>query len=56
VPGPAVERGHRFLTIEAIKMETAVYAELEGEVEEVVSPAGTRVEAYDLVLTLTPEG
>ena len=52
VPGQAVERGDRLFTIEAMKMETAVYAEADGEVEEVVSPAGTRVEAHDLVLVL----
>jgi pyruvate carboxylase len=56
VPGQAIAPGDRLFTIEAMKMETAVYAELGGEVEEVVSPAGTRVEAHDLVLTLTPEG
>ena len=35
-------------------METAVYAEVDGEVDEVVSPAGTRVDTHDLVLVLAP--
>ncbi len=53
-PGQSVERGDRLFTIEAMKMETAVYAEADGAVEEVVSPAGTRVEAHDLVVVVTP--
>ncbi len=52
--GQRVEKGARLFTIEAMKMETAVYAEIDGEVEEVVSPAGTRVDTHDLVLVLAP--
>ena len=53
-PGQKVARGDRLFTIEAMKMETAVYAEIDAEVAEVVSPSGTRVDAHDLVLALTP--
>ena len=53
-PGQTVERGDRLFTIEAMKMETAVYADIDGEVDEVISPAGTRVDTHDLVLVLAP--
>jgi len=55
-PGQAVGRGERLFVIEAMKMETAVYAELEGTVSEVVAGPGTRVETHDLVLVLEPAG
>ena len=50
--GDAVEPGDRLLTIEAMKMETAVYAETAGKVKEIVAPAGTRVDAHDLLMVL----
>ena len=48
------QRNDRLFTIEAMKMETAVYAEIDGTVEEVASSAGTRVDAHDLVLVIEP--
>ncbi len=33
-------------------METAVYAESTAKVKEIVAPAGTRVEAKDLLMVL----
>jgi pyruvate carboxylase len=53
--GKTVESGERLFAIEAMKMETAVYAEVAGVVTEVVAPAGTRVEAHELVIVLQPE-
>ena len=50
--GEAVAPGDRLLTIEAMKMETAVYAEATGTVKEIVAPAGTRVDAKDLLMVL----
>ena len=50
--GEAVAPGDRLLTIEAMKMETAVYAEAAGTVKEIVAPAGTRVDAKDLLMVL----
>jgi biotin carboxyl carrier protein len=35
-----------------MKMETAVYAEAEGKVTEVVAAPGSRVEPHDLVVVL----
>jgi trimethylamine:corrinoid methyltransferase-like protein len=52
--GQQVQRGDRLFTIEAMKVETAINAEDDGEVEEVVSPPGTRVDSHDLVLVLKP--
>ncbi len=53
--GNRVSRGDRLFTIEAMKMETAVYAEVDGVVTEVVAASGARVEPHDLVLVLEPE-
>ena len=52
--GQAVARGERLFTIEAMKMETAVYAEVAGTVSELVLTVGTRVEPHDLVVVVTP--
>ncbi|MDH3910436.1 MAG: pyruvate carboxylase [Rhodospirillales bacterium] len=54
--GRKVARGDRLFTIEAMKMETAVYAELDGTVGEVAAPAGTRVQPHDLVVRIEPDG
>ena len=50
--GQKVARGDPLFTIEAMKMESAVYAESAGVVEEVVAGAGHRVEAHDLVVVI----
>ena len=53
--GDEVERGDPLFTIEAMKMESAVYAETRGVVEEIVAGAGHRVEAHDLVVVINHE-
>ncbi len=53
--GEKVARGDPLFTIEAMKMESAVYAEMPGTVEEVVAGAGHRVEAHDLVVVIGHE-
>ncbi len=53
--GQAVARGERLFTIEAMKMETAVYAERDGVVAEIAIEPGIRVEAHDLVVLLETE-
>ena len=55
-PGQRVERGDRLATIEAMKMETAVVAEVDGVVEEVVAAVGTHVNADDLLLVVQVDG
>lgn len=54
--GQKVARGDRLFVIEAMKMETAVYADLDGTVSEVAVATGTRVEAHDLVMIIDPAG
>jgi len=50
--GQAVKAGDVLLTIEAMKMETAVHAERDATVARIVTPAGTQVEAKELLLEL----
>lgn len=48
--GEAVKSGQKLFTLEAMKMETTLYAERAGRVGEVLVSAGTQVEAGDLLL------
>jgi pyruvate carboxylase len=48
--GEAVVAGQKLVTLEAMKMETTVYAERAGEIAEVLAQPGTQVEAGDLLL------
>ncbi len=50
--GQTVAKGDRLASIEAMKMETAVFAEVDGVVEEVVAASGTHVHAQDLLLVV----
>jgi pyruvate carboxylase len=50
--GHAVGRGEVLLTLEAMKMETAVRAERDGRVVEVLARPGEQVDAKDLLLIL----
>jgi pyruvate carboxylase len=50
--GAHVARGDLLLTLEAMKMETAVRAEAEGEVAEVLVKPGTAVDLKDLLVVL----
>ena len=47
-----VTRGEVLITLEAMKMETAVRAEMDGEVAEVVTKPGAQVDAKDLLVVL----
>jgi pyruvate carboxylase len=49
-PEEAVVAGQKLCTLEAMKMETTVYAERAGEVAEVLVQPGAQVEAGDLLL------
>jgi pyruvate carboxylase len=53
--GQKVARGDRLLSIEAMKMETAVFADRTGTVEEILVSAGTQVDTKDLLILLAPE-
>jgi pyruvate carboxylase len=50
--GDAVKAGQRLLSIEAMKMETAVYSPREAKVADVSVKAGTTVSAGDLLVVL----
>lgn len=52
--GETVEAGDQILTIEAMKMESTLYADTGGTVSEIVTSAGTRVEAKDLLVVIEP--
>jgi pyruvate carboxylase len=49
-PGDTVTKGQKLLSLEAMKMETTVYAERDGKVAEVLVSPGTPVEAAELVV------
>jgi pyruvate carboxylase len=51
-PGQKVASGERLLSIEAMKMETAVYSPRDGSIAELLVKAGTVVEARDLLVVL----
>ena len=51
--GQAVKAGERLVSIEAMKMETAIYSPRDARVGEIFVEPGTVVESRDLLLTLT---
>ena len=51
-PGAKVARGDILLTLEAMKMQTAVRAESDGEVAEVLAKPGQAVDVKDLLVVL----
>jgi pyruvate carboxylase len=55
-PGQAVSVGERLLSIEAMKMEAAVYCQMDATIAEVLVNPGAVVEARDLLLILIPKG
>jgi pyruvate carboxylase len=48
--GETVEAGQKLATLEAMKMETTLYAEREGKVAEVTLRPGTQVDGGDLLI------
>jgi pyruvate carboxylase len=50
--GEDISAGQKLLMLEAMKMETTVYADRAGTVAEVVAKVGTQVEAGDLLIRL----
>ena len=51
--GQTVQTGDVLLSIEAMKMETAIYAEIDGTVEEMLVKAGDQIDAKDLMVRIT---
>jgi pyruvate carboxylase len=54
VSGQKIARGDVLVTLEAMKMETAVRAEADGTVAELLTHAGAQVDAKDLLVALAP--
>jgi pyruvate carboxylase len=50
--GEAVKKGDRLLVIEAMKMQTSIYAPIAGVVKEIVVKARDTVESHDLLVTI----
>jgi pyruvate carboxylase len=50
--GKTVTRGDVLLTLEAMKMQTSVHAEIDGTVAEVLAQRGAQVDAKDLLVVL----
>jgi pyruvate carboxylase len=50
--GEQVAAGQKLVTLEAMKMESTVYAEVGGSVAEVLARRGTQVETGDLLVRL----
>ena len=54
VAGDPVRKGQKLLSIEAMKMETTVYAERPARVAEVLAVVGKQVETGELLVRMTP--
>ncbi|WFB35839.1 pyruvate carboxylase [Kiritimatiellota bacterium B12222] len=52
IEGENVTKGQKLMVLEAMKMETTVYAEKEGKVEQVLIKPGTQVETGDLMMVI----
>ncbi|MFK7944622.1 MAG: pyruvate carboxylase [Paracoccaceae bacterium] len=50
--GQEIHAGQVLLTLEAMKMETAIHADRDGTIERVVTPAGSAVDAKDLLVVV----
>ena len=50
--GGSVRAGQKLLTLEAMKMETSIYAERAGKIAEMLVAPGTQVDTGDLLLRL----
>jgi pyruvate carboxylase len=51
-PGDKVTRGQKLATMEAMKMETTIYAEIDGRVAELLVKPGVQVETGELLIRL----
>jgi biotin carboxyl carrier protein len=50
----AVERGAKLLTLEAMKMQSNIYAPISGRVSKLLVAPGQHVEAKDLLVMIVP--
>jgi pyruvate carboxylase len=49
-----VERGAKLLTLEAMKMQSNIYAPIAGRITKILVMPGQHVEAKDLLLMMAP--
>jgi pyruvate carboxylase len=49
-----VERGTKLLTLEAMKMQSNIYAPLSGRIVKLLVAPGQHIEAKDLLVTIAP--
>lgn len=52
--GDRIRKGQKLLTLEAMKMETAINSDLDGKVREILVTPGNRVETGDLLVVIDP--
>jgi len=52
--GAKVEKGGKLLTLEAMKMQTTIYASFDGVVEEIFVQNGDALESKDLIMKIRP--
>ena len=52
-PGDKVTKGQKLLVLEAMKMETTIYAEQDGDIKRVLVAPGQQVETGDLLVDLS---
>ena len=53
--GESIRKGQKLLSLEAMKMETSINAELDGKVREILVKPGIQVQNSDLLMTLEPQ-
>ncbi len=53
--GDRIKKGQKLLTLEAMKMETTITADLDGKIRDVLVQPGRRVETGDLLVVIEPE-
>jgi pyruvate carboxylase len=53
--GDHIKKGQKLLTLEAMKMETTINADLDGKIREVLVQPGRRVETGDLLVVIESE-
>lgn len=53
-PGDSVSRGQKLLSLEAMKMETTINAELDARVRDILVKPGIQVQTGDLLVVLEP--